>query len=102
VSRPGTIINLAGCACASLRACGPARHDPLANPGRTGTILIRVRPSRARAGPARPTHLDIYIMERLDPMNILCCLQGEFSPAIGHAHAAHERPGRVQCQRGRF
>lgn len=35
----------------------PARHSPLANPDRADTVLIRVRPSRARAGPARPVHL---------------------------------------------
>jgi hypothetical protein len=57
---PGTIINLAGCAWASLGARGPARHDPLANPDRASTVLIRARPSHARARPAQPTHLDIY------------------------------------------
>jgi hypothetical protein len=52
VDRPGTIINLADRAYASLRAHVPTPHDPLANPGRAGTVLIR-------AGPA-PAHLDIY------------------------------------------
>jgi hypothetical protein len=50
----GTIIDLAGRAWASLGARGPARHCPLANPGRAGTIPIRVGPNRARAGTARP------------------------------------------------
>jgi hypothetical protein len=43
-----------------IGARGPARHDPLANPGRAGTVLIHVGSSRTRAGPARPAHLDIY------------------------------------------
>jgi hypothetical protein len=64
VGRPDTIINLAGRAWASLGARGLARYDPLANPDRAGTILIRAGTSRARAGPARPVHLDIY-QERL-------------------------------------
>jgi hypothetical protein len=67
VGRPGTIINLEGHAWASLGACGPARHDPLANMGQAGTILIRVGPSRARAGPARPAHLDIYSFRAARP-----------------------------------
>ena len=60
MGRPGTIINLAGRAWASRGARGLAQHDPLANPGRAGMVLIRVGPSRARAGPTRPAHLDIY------------------------------------------
>jgi hypothetical protein len=60
VDRPSTIIDLAGRAWASLGARGPARHGPLANPGRAGMVLIRDGPSRARAGLARPAHLDIY------------------------------------------
>jgi hypothetical protein len=47
MGRPDTIINLAGRAWASLGARGPARHDPLANSGRAGTVLIRFGPSRA-------------------------------------------------------
>jgi hypothetical protein len=65
MARPDTIINLAGRAWASLGARGPAQHDPLANPGWVGTVLIRPGPSRARAGPARPAHLDIYTRRRL-------------------------------------
>jgi hypothetical protein len=60
VGQSGTIIKLAGRAWASLGARGPARHGPLANPGRADTVLIRAGPSRARAGTARPAHLDIY------------------------------------------
>jgi hypothetical protein len=60
MGRPGTIINLAGRAWASLEARGLARYAPLANLGRAGTILIRAGPSRARARPARPAYLDIY------------------------------------------
>jgi hypothetical protein len=47
VRRPDTIINLAGHAWASLGARGPARHDPLTNPGRHG-------PNLCRAGMAHP------------------------------------------------
>jgi hypothetical protein len=47
VGWPGTIINLAAHVWASLGARGPARPDPLATPGRAGTVLIRAGPSRA-------------------------------------------------------
>jgi hypothetical protein len=53
LDRPDTIINLAGRAWASLGARGLARHDPLANPGRADTVLIRAEPSLAQAGTAR-------------------------------------------------
>jgi hypothetical protein len=60
MGRPITIINPAGRAWASLEAHGPARHDPLANPSRADTITIRAGSNRARAGLARPAHLNIY------------------------------------------
>jgi hypothetical protein len=63
MDRPDTIINLAGHVWASLRARGLARHDPLANLGQAGMVLIRAESSRARAGPARPAHLDIYSLK---------------------------------------
>jgi hypothetical protein len=50
----GTIIDLAGRAWASLGARGSARHGSLTNPGRAGTIPIRVGPNRARAGTSHP------------------------------------------------
>jgi hypothetical protein len=61
MSRPHTVINLASRVWASLGARGPARHGPLANPGRAGTVPIRVGLSHARLEPTRSTHLDIYI-----------------------------------------
>jgi hypothetical protein len=60
MGRPDTIIKLVGRAWASLEDRGPAWHGPLANPGQAGTVLIRAGPSRARAGPARLAHLNIY------------------------------------------
>jgi hypothetical protein len=62
MNRLDMIINLVGRAWVLLGTRGLARHDPLANPGRAGTVLIRAGPSRARAEPTRPTHLDIYNM----------------------------------------
>jgi hypothetical protein len=35
--------------------------EPSGRVGRPGMVPIRAGPSRARAGPARPTHLDICI-----------------------------------------
>jgi hypothetical protein len=69
VGRPDTIIKLAGRAWASLGARGPAQHGPLANPGRAGTVLICVGPSRARVGPARLVHLDIYSLDSFKELN---------------------------------
>jgi hypothetical protein len=57
---PDTVINILGRVWASHVARGPARHDPLAHPGRIDMVPIRVGSSRARAGPARLTHLDMY------------------------------------------
>jgi hypothetical protein len=52
--RSDTIINLSGRVWASFGARGPARHGPLANPGRAGMIPIRARSSHARPGTVHP------------------------------------------------
>jgi hypothetical protein len=59
------IINLATHAWALLGAHGLAWHDPLANPGRVDTVLIRAGSSRARVGSTRPAHLDIYNWKKI-------------------------------------
>jgi hypothetical protein len=61
MDRSGTIINIAGYACASLVARGPARHGPLAHPDRASTVSIRAELSCTRTGPARLAYLDIYM-----------------------------------------
>jgi hypothetical protein len=53
VGQPDPVINLAG-------SLGPPRYGTLVNLGQGGTVLIHAEPSRDRAMPARPAHLDIY------------------------------------------
>jgi hypothetical protein len=61
MDRPDTIINIAGYACASLVARGPARYGLLAHPNRASTVPIRAKPSCTRTGSARLAYLDIYM-----------------------------------------
>jgi hypothetical protein len=48
LDRPDTVINIAGHVWVSLKAHGPARHGPLANPDRADTVPIR---AASRVGP---------------------------------------------------